>query len=135
MIFGYLDTKEKTFNMARAGHNPILVYKSATKKASYVQTSGMALGLVNDDRFDDNLESMSMKLETGDCILLYTDGYTEAMNRAGELYGEERFQRVVERCGEIALARLIDEIDTDVQTFTGGIARHDDMTIMGIRVL
>jgi len=135
MIYGYLDTREKTFTMARAGHNPMLVYTSATKNASYVQTSGMALGLINDGRFADNLACTSMKLKTGDCILLYTDGYTEAMNRAGEQYGDKRFQRVVERCGGLELAQLIEEIDADVHNFTGGIARHDDMTIMGIRVL
>ncbi|MCH8523986.1 MAG: PP2C family protein-serine/threonine phosphatase [Balneolales bacterium] len=135
MIYGILDTQKKTFNMARAGHNPVLVYRSATKEAFYLHTNGMALGMVNDNRFADFLESQTLPLETGDCILLYTDGYTEAMNKAGDLYGEERFKHIVERCGNLELSSLIEQIDADVYQFTGDIARHDDMTIMGIRVL
>lgn len=134
MIYGLLDTRNRSFTLARAGHNPVLVYRAATGKATYLHTPGLALGMINDSRFESQLEAVTLQLEAGDCILLYTDGYTEAMNRAGELYGDARFKEIVEQHGTKSLGQLVDIIDTDVHAFTGGIARHDDMTIMGIRV-
>jgi phosphoserine phosphatase RsbU/P len=134
MIFGYLDLKQRELHFARAGHNPAVWYHAATGKAELVKAGGMALGLVNDQRFETSLVVQKALLEPGDIIVLYTDGYTEAMNPAGELYGEERFSGVIERHAGLSLNEMVTMLNDDVDRFTGGHQQSDDMTILAIKV-
>jgi|GEM_PF-1624515 len=135
MIYGHLDLSGKSLTLARAGHNPAVWYQASTGEAQLVTSTGMALGLITDARFEDTLEAVTLQLAPGDLVFLYTDGYTEAMNRAGELYGEERLLQIIAASSAKTLTEIVDAIDADVRAFAGGVTQHDDMTIMGVRVL
>ena len=68
------------------------------------------------------------RLEPGDSIFLYTDGVTEAMNRAGELYGEPRLEAALSRAGR----KSVMEIGDDVAVFADGAERSDDITMLAL---
>ncbi|MBK7538279.1 MAG: SpoIIE family protein phosphatase [Myxococcales bacterium] len=71
----------------------------------------------------------------GDLILWYTDGYTEAANPAGELFGDRRLQRLLRSPAaqgdpDVVLTRLLDA----VTVHRGGLALADDVTLVVARV-
>ncbi|HAC15197.1 MAG TPA: stage II sporulation protein E, partial [Bacteroidetes bacterium] len=93
-----------------------------------------AIGMISDARFDDTLESVDLALEAGDMIILYTDGYTEAMSQSHKLYGDDRLLNVVRKNIGSSAKKMLEAINSDVRTFTGATVQSDDMTMVIIRV-
>jgi serine phosphatase RsbU (regulator of sigma subunit) len=73
-------------------------------------------------------------LHTGDVIVLYTDGITEAMNVSSELFGESRLSRIVEEHGHLESAELRERILREIEAFVGTADQHDDMTMILLKV-
>ena len=77
-----------------------------------------------------------MRLGTGDTILLYTDGITEAENEAQDFFTIERALRVAnETDSKISVSHLIEEMQTAVQAHTENTQQSDDMTMLALRYL
>src|SRR4029450_10187891 len=74
------------------------------------------------------LEEVTQPLGVGDVVLLFTDGVTEAMNEAGEPFGEERLAALVEEHRDLPFEELRDRILREIRAFVGGDALHDDVT-------
>ena len=72
-------------------------------------------------------------LEPGDCLLLYTDGVTEAMDPAGHLYGDERLRQLMTHCTELAAEPVVDQIMRDVRHYAGEAEQSDDITVLVVR--
>ena len=95
----------------------------------------MALGLAPSEKFATSLEEMTIPLETGDTILLYTDGFSEALNREGEEFGDEALLNAARRHAAAPTAQaLLDAIRNEVDMFTTDAGQHDDMTMIVMRV-
>lgn len=92
----------------------------------------LPLGIVPDSVY--TTEHIEMK--TGDLIVFYTDGIVEAQNQQRELFGFERFQRVVKHCSNPRLIpqHVIDHILNAVKRWAGGEPQSDDMALVVIRV-
>src|SRR5262249_22200249 len=74
-------------------------------------------------------------LGPGDRLLLYTDGISEAVNRAGVLFGEERLCRLVESMPLDLPSRVVSErILEDLRRHAGTSDQADDMTLLGLQV-
>ena len=73
-------------------------------------------------------------MNTGDVVVFYTDGITEAMNPASDLFGETRLSRLVEEHGHLDSAELRERILRDIEAFVGTADQHDDMTMILIKV-
>ena len=77
-----------------------------------------------------------MTLEPGDRLVLYTDGVSEAANRRGELYGEERLYELVSALPrDLTSEQVTDRILEGVRSHLDGIDAGDDITLMVLRVL
>jgi sigma-B regulation protein RsbU (phosphoserine phosphatase) len=72
-------------------------------------------------------------LEKGDCLLLYTDGVTEALDKEGREFGLENLSQSVLINANRGTAELIQQVIEDVRDFTDGEPRHDDITLIAIR--
>ena len=122
---------------ARAGHNPILLYDSTSGRTRALTPSGLGLGLDPGDRFDAVLEEAEVPLHSGDVLLFFTDGLSEAMNDRAELFGETRLKDLMEQgdgAGEDE-SELKERILAAVKEFVGGAAQHDDMTLVILKVV
>ena len=75
-----------------------------------------------------------MPIAPGDLFLLYTDGLTEAMNPAGDFFGEDRLSALVQLHGTTTFPQLRDEILGAISTFVGPAEQQDDMTMLLLRV-
>jgi sigma-B regulation protein RsbU (phosphoserine phosphatase) len=67
--------------------------------------------------------------------VLYTDGVTEAMNRAREEYGRDRLVEAVRNCRHLSSREMIDFIHRDVLNWTEGLGATDDVTFFIIKAV
>jgi len=69
-------------------------------------------------------------LAPGDKVVLYTDGIVEAMNDKEEMFGFDRLLEVVQEARSMTAESLLKNILHTVNEFAGGVAQHDDLTII-----
>jgi len=128
-ICGILDTADGTLVYANAGHNPPLVVKGTGEVAPVKTANGLALGVLEGAPY----RCESLRLEAGDSILLYTDGVTEAMDAAEELFGDERLQRTLESAAGAPPDGMTAAVLSRVRDFAAGAPQSDDITILALR--
>ncbi len=110
-------------------HLDMIIYRKKTKSLEIVETEGTWIGLVDD--ISNYIEDRELSFSKGDILFLYTDGVTEAMNEAGELFGEERLQQLFLLNIRLKSARLIDTIIEAIQNFQE--KQMDDMALLVIK--
>jgi len=93
-------------------------------------TGGMVIGLFEDCSY----EQETIQLGSGDLIVAYTDGVTEAMNPRAEEFSEARLRRVVARASHLGVEELSEVIIESVREWRGGLEQHDDLTLVIMRV-
>ena len=110
-----------------AGHLPVLHIHGdgATPKDS----TGVPLGMFCNARFPVH----RLTLTHGDTLFLYTDGLTEARNRAGAEYGLHRIRTLAARHAGIEPAGLLSECLRDLLSFGEGLKQTDDLTLLAVR--
>lgn len=125
---GVLDLATGQVLFANAGHNHPLALQAG--ETTWLKTvNGPALGIL--EGFEYRLESFT--LDRGDTLFLYTDGVTEAMNPADELFGNERLRDCLRALREKAPRDVNETIIEDVRRFADDAPQSDDITVMTIR--
>ena len=127
LIYAIVDPLTKTVTFANAGHlYPLLISlppKGGTPNGEFIETSsGMPLGIMECE-----FSERTIEMVPGGCLVLYTDGITEAVDATGDEYGPERLQERV-----AAQNASITSILADVNKFTAGFPATDDMTVVTI---
>ncbi len=135
LFLGILDPARKTLEYARAGHNPTIHLDGRTGRTTQLESRGMGLGMVGSGIFDPTLVVETLSLSSGDTLLFYSDGITEAMNRKDEEYGLERLLPFVRQHASTESAlQLRDAILADVRKFLGPDPPQDDQTLVIVKV-
>src|SRR5262249_24059024 len=125
-FYGMLD-REGAFTYCNAGHNaPFLVGRSGVRRLA---TGGTVLGLFEHAMFDEE----TVRLEPGDTIVAFSDGVTEAMNAAGEEFGDDRLIASIAAQSANALQETVEGLLGDVRTFCGDSTQSDDVTIVMVK--
>lgn len=129
VFMGMLDLKTGEFTYVNAGHNAPLVYRD--NKFEYLDVGkSCMLGIDEDVPFPQK----KIKLAAGDMIFLYTDGVTEAMNTAGELFGENYLREVLN--GEDkseSLEILLENLRKAIKIHAGDAEQSDDITMLALK--
>lgn len=134
VIYGVVDPINKTFTFARAGHNPAILYRAETGQAEALRPKGMAIGFSDSSKFDDNIEEVVVDLKNGDALVFYTDGFSEAMNRSRDLYGDDRLVEKMTHIGKHGASAILRLMTEDVHHFIEGMGRTDDMTMAVLKL-
>jgi sigma-B regulation protein RsbU (phosphoserine phosphatase) len=134
MTYGFLDTRERRFRFARAGHEPLVTFKRDSENAKLTSPEGIAMGMVGSDMFQLVQEAV-VPLDRGDIAVLYTDGVVEAMDSQSEEYGQKRFFDFLAANRARPPQEIIEKTIEDITDFTRGHPQHDDITLVAIRVL
>jgi sigma-B regulation protein RsbU (phosphoserine phosphatase) len=130
-----LSFKGNAIRYARAGHMPLLK-SSPTGESEYIQPKGMGVGFVGKKIFDDVLEENEISMDTGDTIVMFSDGITELRSTAGEELGYDRFATITRAAlSETDTEKMIDHILHDVLLYAGASSFTDDATFVVIRKL
>jgi sigma-B regulation protein RsbU (phosphoserine phosphatase) len=133
MTYGILDTRDRIFRFARAGHEPLVSMKLDSPNVQLSSPEGIALGMVGNDMFQITAEC-EVKLDPGETIVLYTDGVVEAMDQRTNEYGQRRFFDFLSTHRELSPKEMIESAVGDIRVFTHGLPQHDDITLVAIRV-
>lgn len=129
-FWGRADLETRIFEFCNAGHNPP-VYWNAQKQATELLTDGgMLLGALNTMI---PYQSGKIELQTGDVVVMFTDGISEAMNEADEEFGEERIAEIVAQHHEKSAQELKQLILEEVKTFCKG-NYGDDVTMLVFKI-
>ncbi|MCD7867235.1 MAG: SpoIIE family protein phosphatase [Clostridiales bacterium] len=123
---GVLDLATGKLDFVNAGHEMPFLCKKGGSYEPYKIRPGFVLAGMEGMRY----RGGSMTLDVGDRLFQYTDGVTEAMNADGELYGMKRLGGVLNRCRDLAPAKLLPEIKADIDRFVGDAPQFDDITML-----
>src|SRR6266436_619383 len=95
MAYLILDHERNGVTLARGGHDAPLLYKRQLQHVTPVKSPGMVLGIDSGNVFDRLTVDFAVPLERDDCLVLYTDGVTEALNTEGDEFGLDRVIQAV----------------------------------------
>jgi len=109
-----------------AGHNPPLLYRSASGSFEELGRTGLVLGVDASITLDQH----SITLEPGDCLVLYTDGVTDALNAAERPFGEQRLRSTIEASASGSAQAIALGLLQALQEFIGGADPFDDITLL-----
>jgi len=134
-ILAVLNVRTREMTVCSAGHNPMVVYRERTAGIELVNPNGIALGFDAGPIFDRTLQESATRLDPGDTVVMYTDGVVEAMDEAGEEYGDDRFYSFVKDHARMRSKDLVQAITRDLDAHKGEADQHDDITLVTFRVL
>lgn len=127
-VYGVIDTCTGKVNLARAGHNSVLLFKG--HKIEHLTPAGIGLGLDQGDKFGQIIKEMEFELKNGDIITLYTDGIPESQNSKYEEFGYSRFEKILLENFTEDVGKLSNEIMKAVTIFSQDNSQHDDITLV-----
>jgi serine phosphatase RsbU (regulator of sigma subunit)/HAMP domain-containing protein len=134
MIYAVYDPKARTLVYARAGHNGLMIRKRKTGENLCLAPKGIGLGLEEGSLFNQSIEEETIKVDSGDRLLFYTDGAFEARNLKDEEFGEARLLDIFGDSESKTAAQINESILAAVADFTTGALPHDDITLIAINV-
>ncbi len=157
MTFFYAQFDERTRELTyiNAGHNPPLLYRRShslepastfseqttalTLPAAHrdtangclkLSTGGPVVGFFEHCRY----EQGRVQLQSGDLLIAYTDGLTEALNISGEEFGEQRLKETVKMAASGDAVEVRAQLIESIKTWCAGTPQHDDLTFIVLKV-
>ena len=132
-FYAVLDEATGVLTYSSAGHNPMVIYRAATRTHELATTKGIALGFNEGPIFDRTIQKAQLQLNRGDSMVLYTDGFPEAMNAEHEEFGEDNFYNLVAANGHLEPSTLVDAMVAGIAAHRGDAEQSDDLTILTVR--
>ena len=130
MFYSEIDLNQKCFRWVHAGHEPAIVYDPAKDSFEMLGGDGVPLGVM--DNWD--YEEAEISLDSGQIILIGTDGIKEAYNANGEYFGNDRLMTVVRDHAAKPAKELLKEVFDTLDRFRYPAERLDDETLVIIKV-
>jgi serine phosphatase RsbU (regulator of sigma subunit) len=133
-VIAFFESGEKALTIARAGHNWPLYYCAQTQTIESLKTRGVCLGIDQDMGFSSCLEEKSIPVKSGDVLLLYSDGITEAMNPSHHLFDQSRLESALKESAHFPAEKIVERINLRLDEFIQSEEPHDDVTMVAIKV-
>jgi len=130
VFYGILDVLGRKLRFSNAGHNPPLLFRSATGECEELRLPGIALGAFDEAKF----QEQDIVLRSGDLVIFYTDGVTEPINYNQEQFGMERLISLIKHHHRMSAEEVVRIISERVKQFAGDQPQFDDFTLMVVKV-
>jgi sigma-B regulation protein RsbU (phosphoserine phosphatase) len=134
MTYAMINEPQRLMKMCRAGHNPLIHYRAKTGEVEVIQSRGIGLGVARNGMFESTLEEVQRTLDSGDVLVFYTDGLTEAMNDSKQLYGLERLSQILLKNKDGSTGEIKDAIFHDLEQFLNKKLPQDDVTLVLLKI-
>ena len=130
LCYARFTISERRMDFVDCGHPKTIHYRHARKKCMLLSGENMPLGVSEDEVYTRN----SVTFEEDDLFLFYSDGITEARNKAGEFFGEERLKKFICANNRLQPARLLESLRHSVAEFAGSETFADDLTCVAVKI-
>jgi len=130
-FMGFYNIPSGKLTYVNAGHNPPIIKRRDSSTCEFIKTDPcFVLAWMEDAKYIEK----TVYLEPGDLLYLYTDGVTEAMNPARDLYSEERLIAALNKYADYKPRDLLYAIKGEIDTFSGDAEQADDITMLALRI-
>ncbi len=131
LLYAVLSAENNRLSLCSAGQTQPVYVSAKTGEAVLVETEGdnFPLGILDEAQY----EETRLPLDSGDKVILYTDGVVEAMNPQQEMFGFDRLLAVVKDTQTMSADALLEKIKGEVKEFAGSAIQHDDITVIVIQ--
>ena len=124
--YSFIDTENKTMFYTNAGHPPLLIYRAKENRCIQYKQDTKQLGMNTEADF----KSREILLHSEDRIILYSDGFINAVNSGDESYGLERLNESISKTKKYKPKKASQEIIKSVQKWSSGQSwPQDDITL------
>jgi sigma-B regulation protein RsbU (phosphoserine phosphatase) len=128
LIYAVWDDRQRTLQVANSGlPRPILC---RDHQIQVIEATGLPLGLFEDADYDE----LSFQAKPGDVFVFFSDGILDASDKAGELFGRSRVEKIVSDCSEQSADAIVRSLFQRVIEHASGTEPFDDQTVVAIRV-
>jgi sigma-B regulation protein RsbU (phosphoserine phosphatase) len=115
--------------ISNAGAEPLLISRGG--QIITAKAEGMPIGLLEHQTYDE----VSYQAESGDTLLLFSDGVEDQLNGKEDHFGRPRVQRLLIKHDAETPRAIVDQIFTDLDAFREGVALTDDQTVVAMKVI
>jgi len=133
-VIAFFDLDENSVTIARAGHNWPLYYSADSHTITELKPKGMSIGMFENVQFSERMEEQKIYLKSGDLLLLYSDGVTEAANSENLMFEVAGLKTVIMESAHESSEMLIGHINSSLQRFVKYDELQDDATMVAIKV-
>ncbi|HBA72063.1 MAG TPA: stage II sporulation protein E, partial [Geobacter sp.] len=130
MFYAKYNSASGKLSYSNAGHNHPIIHRSGSSACIELDTEGLIIGVKPSVIF----EERNIELVSGDVLLLYTDGLTEAFNSEGEMFGNEKVCAHLGSVAHLSAREIIDSIFDAASAFTGSRTFQDDISLVVLKI-
>jgi phosphoserine phosphatase RsbU/P len=128
LIYAVWDNENRTLQVANSGlPRPVYCHKGKTQM---IEATGLPLGLFDDAEYDE----FAFQAEADDVFVFFSDGILDATNKAGELFGRTRLEKVITECYPNSAESMVKSIFKAAAEHASGVETFDDQTVVAIKV-
>ena len=131
VFYGIVDVSTGAVTYCNAGHNPPYILTRKGEITPLPMSTDPMAGAIDGITYHEG----TLQLESGDALVMFTDGVTEAMNTANEEFGEQRLEDTLEDVAMHNCQQMVDAIKADVAAFAGEAEQSDDITVLALKRL
>ncbi|MEM1084715.1 MAG: GAF domain-containing SpoIIE family protein phosphatase [Verrucomicrobiota bacterium] len=132
LFYGVIDGEGGRIRLARAGHDPALLYRSRSGEVEEIKPPGLALGVDDGEVFERVTKVQELSMESGDLLLFYTDGVKEAVNDAGDEFGGAKLSKTFAASASLGAEAAVAAVQRDLATFIESARQMDDITLLAL---
>lgn len=133
MVYLVFKKGSPTITLSRAGHPNPLLWRKKTGEVEIVQSPGLGIGIDDGDVFDRVTKDTEITVASGDVLLLYTDGVSEAENAEGEMFDETRIRTELAAAAPHGASAVVEQIMKALDAFVGSKSLNDDVTMIALQ--
>ena len=131
VFYGIIDVNTGEVTYCNAGHNPPYILKHKGDISPLPMSTDPMAGAIDGITYHEG----TLQLESGDALVMFTDGVTEAMSTANEEFGEQRLEDTLEDVAMHNCQQMVEAIKADVAAFAGEAEQSDDITVLALKLL
>jgi sigma-B regulation protein RsbU (phosphoserine phosphatase) len=128
LIYSVWDDENRTLQVANSGlPRPVYCHKGKTQ---LIEATGLPLGLFDEAEYDE----FTFQAEPDDVFVFFSDGILDATNKAGELFGRTRLEKIISECYANSAESMVKSIFKAAADHASGVETFDDQTVVAIKV-
>jgi len=128
LIYALWDDESRTLVVANSGlPRPVYCHNGKTQ---LIEATGLPLGLFDDAEYDE----FTFQAEPDDLFVFFSDGILDATNKAGDLFGRTRLEKVIQDCARNSAESIVKSIFKAAAEHASGVETFDDQTVVAIKV-